>query len=232
MDRLDEQRVRLGERVGALEKALREAELADKQALARWQLNDEQGVRPEATADTVRAELERVRADIDATAMAEDTILNEKVEFVGKHRKRLVADAGKSRAEAVARFQEVVVAAEAARDEALTGIRAEAWAKHFPGEKANADVLGLQLIRGGRTSNALPELRTITTAASVFAYLQDDARWLDKALADSADRPLDPHEAAIWEESKEGRKAIALANERVAMQLKPRDAHAAAWGDS
>jgi hypothetical protein len=231
MDRLDEQRVRIGERIGALEQAVRAATLADKQALADWQLGGEKGSRPGATAPALEAELAQARADHDATAVAEDSILKEKTSFVAKHRKRLVADAGKGRAQAVARFREAIAALEAAREEVLEALRAEQWAKRFPGEEANADALGLQLIRGGRVSKAWPELRTITTAASVFAYLMDDAAWLERALADPSERPVDPHEQSIWEDSPEGREAMVLANERVGKQLAPRDVREAAWQD-
>jgi hypothetical protein len=56
-----------------------------------------------------------------------------------------------------------------------------------------------------------------------------DADWLAKTLADEAERPLDPHEVAIFEDSPEGREAIALANERVAAGLKPRNVRTAGW---
>jgi hypothetical protein len=222
----------LGERIGALEQAIREAELRDKRAVADWQLAGDKGSRLEATAPAFQAELERVRADIDATAIAEDEILKEKTAFVAKHSKRLAADAGKSRAEAVSRLRQAIASVEGAREEVLEALRAEAWAHHFPGENANADLLGLQLIRGGRTSKTMPELRTQTSAGNVLAYLLDDAAWLDQAVAKTAeDRPLDPHEAAIWEQSEEGREAIALANTRLKSYLQPHSTVQAEWED-
>jgi hypothetical protein len=222
--------VRLGERLGSLEHALREAELADKKAIAAWQVAGETGARPAPTMPALEAELAEVRADIDSMAIAEDSILKEKVEYVAKHRKNLVADAAKGRTAAVARLRKAIAVTEEARAEVLEALRAEAWAKYFPREEANPDSFGLQLIRGGRVSKALPELRTITTAASLFAYLLDDAAWLDAILADTEeDRPLDPHERAIWEQTPEGQKAMALANKRVAMGLRPRAVHAAEW---
>jgi len=64
----------------------------------------------------------------------------------------------------------------------------------------------------------------------VLAYLLDDAAWLDSAVAKThEDRPADPHEVAIWESSEEGRQAMALANERIAMGLTPRSVTQAEW---
>ena len=76
----------------------------------------------------------------------------------------------------------------------------------------------------------MPNVTTITVATSVLQWLLDDAAWLGAVLADEAqDRPLDPHERAIWENSDEGRQAMALANQRIAEGLKPRAVHEAEW---
>jgi hypothetical protein len=72
----------------------------------------------------------------------------------------------------------------------------------------------------------------ITVATAVLAWLRDDAGWLDAVLADEQEeRELDPHEQPVWEDSPEGRKAIALANRRVAESLRPRAIRKAEWLD-
>jgi hypothetical protein len=230
LDALDVRRMELGKRLAELEQEKRDAEFADKRALADWQVGGAKGERPAAKVPAIEAEIKQVQSEIDASVMAEDTILGEKKEFVDKHRKRLVSDAGKDVARAVQGLRQAIEAVDTARGKVIEAVEAQAWAKNFPSEDANATSLGLQLMRGGRTSKAIPELKSVTTHASVIAYQLDDAAWFDKLLADlEEDRPLDPHERAIWENTEEGRKAMALANERVALQMQPRDVREAAW---
>jgi hypothetical protein len=134
------------------------------------------------------------------------------------------------RALAVAKLREAIRAVEQAREEAIAALGIEQWAKVFPHEDAGAGHLRLNLLKGGRLSKAMPNVTTITVATSVLQWLLDDAAWLGAVLADEAqDRPLDPHERAIWENSDEGRQAMALANQRIAEGLKPRAVHEAEW---
>jgi hypothetical protein len=170
------------------------------------------------------------RSTVESSVVAEDRILSEKTRFVEKHRGRLVNDASKARALAVAKLREAIRAVEQAREEAIAALGIEQWAKVFPHEDAGAGHLRLNLLKGGRLSKAMPNVTTITVATSVLQWLLDDAAWLGAVLADEAqDRPLDPHERAIWENSDEGRQAMALANQRIAEGLKPRAVHEAEW---
>jgi len=228
--RLDKQRVGLSEQIGRLEQAISEARRDDQQSLATWQLAGGEGKRPLPKTPALEAELEQVRSELDATAIAEDRILREKVEFVERHRKRLIAEAAKERS-AVKRLQDAITAVEQAREEATTALQTERWAREFPSELANPSTLSVDFLKGGRLSKAMPEVRTLTVANSVLAWLRDDAAWIDSALADAAERPLDPHEQAIWESSEEGREAIALANSRIEQGLPPRAVRQAEWLD-
>jgi hypothetical protein len=48
--------------------------------------------------------------------------------------------------------------------------------------------------------------------SQVAEWLRQDAAWLDSVLAREEEaRPLDPHEAPIWEDTPEGREAMNLA---------------------
>jgi hypothetical protein len=228
--KLDRQRAELGEKIAQLEQAIRDAARADMEAVAEWQLAGSTGGRPLATVLALEAELAQARSDVDACAVAEERILREKVEFVSKHRKRLNADAAKTRGLAVKRLQDAITEVEQARAEAVEALLSERWTREFPGDAANAGALRLELMKGGRISKALPDLRTITVATSVIEYQRDDANWLDAVLADEQqERELDPHEQPVWEDSDEGRKAVALANRCVAEGLKPRAVRQAEW---
>jgi hypothetical protein len=232
LGQLDRHRVELGEKIGRLEQEIREARLADKQAVAEWQLEGAKGKHPTATAPALEAELEQVRSDVESTAIAEDRILKQKTAFVERHRKRLVSDASKARGQAVKRLQEAITALEQAREEATAALETERWAREYPSADANPGSLSLPLLKGGRLSKAVPDVRTIMTSAAVLAWLRDDAAWLDLVLADNdAERPLDPHEQAVWENTEEGRQALALANQRVALGLRPRGYPEAEWID-
>jgi hypothetical protein len=230
LDQLDGRRVAIGERIAHLEQEIREAAVRDKEAVAEWQLGNAKGQRPAATVPALEKDLEQARADLDSYAIAEDRILKEKVEFVSGHRKRLVTHAAKTRALAVKRLQDARDAVEQARAQVLESLASERWAREYPGDAANAGSLQLELMKGGRLSKAVPDVRTLTSALSVLAWLRDDARWLDRAVsAEGEARPLDPHEAAIWEQSREGHEAMALANERLKTYLQPRAVTQAEW---
>jgi hypothetical protein len=232
LTQLDHQRTELGEKIARLDAAVSYAKLADRRAVADWQLAGAKGERPSATVPALVAELEQARADVESCAIAEDSILREKVEFVQKHRGRLTKDAAKDSGDAVKRLLDAIAAVEQAREEAITALQAERWAHEYPGEDANPSSLRLEHMKGGRLSKTMPEVRTLTVAESVLSWLRDDAAWLGSVLADQqAKRPLDPHEQSIWEDSEEGREAMALANKRVAEGLKPRAVRQAEWFD-
>lgn len=197
LDQLDRQRMETGARIGQLERAVADAQLADKTAVAGWQMDGGKGQRPLASAPALEAELEQARADMDSFAIAEDRILRQKVELVERHRKRLAKDAAGARKHAVAGLLEAIRHVERAREEVVDALRSERWAREFPGEDANAGSLRLEFMRGGRLSKAVPDVRTLTVATSVLEWLRDDAKWLDAVLADEEERELDPHEQAI-----------------------------------
>jgi hypothetical protein len=229
---LDRQRMAIGERIGQLEQKIREAALHDKEAVAEWQLTGANGKRPAVTLPALEKDLEQARADLDSCAIAEDRILKAKVELVERSRGHLTKDAVKQRKQAVERLQKALDAVAQAREQVLEALASERWAREFPGADANPGSLGLELMKGGRLSKAIPDVRTLTPAASVLAWLRDDAAWLDRAVApEDKEGELDPHHDAIWESSDEGRKAIALANQRVAQGLKPRAVREAEWFD-
>ena len=114
----------------------------------------------------------------------------------------------------------------------MAAVEAEQWAKGYPGEDADPASLRLMLMRGGRVSRTIPELRTQVAFENVQAYLLHDAAWLDAAVADpETDGELDPDKDAMWWNSDEGRAAINRKNKEAAERLAPRNLTQAGWGN-
>jgi hypothetical protein len=159
--------------------------------------------------------------------------LDAKSDYVAKHRRRLRLEAARARGEAVANLSAAIDATESARTEVVACLEAEVWARHYPGPEADAGSLALQKVKGGRLISAIPEFRGGLVPGQLTSALREDAAWLDTVLEDEQQRrdEVDPHFAAIWETSPEGRKAISLANRWLAAGLKPRHVHRAGWGD-
>jgi len=227
---LEARQARLNEELAGLRERLTEAQAADREAMARWAAGDVP-VRPLPTAAAVEQLIVELTDERDGLITAAERTLDAKVEYVEEHRKRLVREAGKARKAAVTHLQDGLQAAEKARLVAVDCIRAERWAAAYPNAEADAHDLRLEHTKGGRVSNAIPELTAQTTAAQAAAWLRDDAGWLGRVLDDEQRRQAepDPHEQAIWENTDEGRKAIALANRRLAESVAPRNVGKATW---
>jgi hypothetical protein len=161
--------------------------------------------------------------------LAQRRVLDEKERFVEKHRGRLVRDAERARSRAVEQLRQAITAVEEARAEAAECVAAERWAIEFPGDDANAASLRLDQTKGGRVPKAIPELKALTGAPQLFAWLREDAAWLDQANEKPKRGEPDPHFEPIWEDSDEGKEAIRRANKRIAEGLKPRNVHRAGW---
>jgi hypothetical protein len=82
------------------------APAADADRLATWQLDGERGDRPEPELPTIREQIERRREEWEALTRATERVLQEKAEFVAKHRGRLVKDADSHADQAHRRYLE------------------------------------------------------------------------------------------------------------------------------
>jgi hypothetical protein len=122
---------------------------------------------------------------------------------------------------------------EAARDALVEARRTRRWAEHYPVAEANLDNLNAAMLAGGLLE---PVRRTLSinsqiSFTSLCAALQADADALRDGLRRRDDEAPDPHLQPIWEDSDEGRRAIALANDRIRQGLAPRNVHQAGWGE-
>jgi hypothetical protein len=217
------------ERAG-LQEQLRTAEQQDREALAAW-VADTSGERPLPTAPGIEQRIGELEHERDALTIAMHRVLDHKSAYVQKHRGRLILEARKARSDAVEQLGASIAAIEKARAEVVSCVEAERWAGEFPGQEADAGPLRLALLKGGRNTSAIPALTTLVVASTVFEALREDAAWMDRVLDDEQLKQVevDPHDQAIWEQTEEGRKAINLANRRIAAGLAPRNTQAAGW---
>ena len=115
----------------------------DAARLAAWELDGREGPRPDPELPRIRERIAAVRAEWDGLVQAIAQVLDEKAEYVERHRKRLVRDADKATFEARARYLEAIDAVAAAREE-LADLRASAlWAAlYVPRPAAAAGAAG------------------------------------------------------------------------------------------
>ena len=200
---LQQRAAALNDEISRREEALRAASLADREALAQWQLTDGKRRRPAPTAPTIKQEIETKKADRDAALAACERVYEDKAQFVEKNRKRLVREADRATRDAQARYAEAIEAAEQARGELVDCRAAALWAALFPGELANQvpDVGAVAANLRKPVEDAL-QLKTRLPAVGVFRVLRSDVDILgrvqtrEQALALGAADPQ--QDAATW----------------------------------
>lgn len=108
------------------------AEYAD--ALAAWMAAGESEPKPVSEARTLEEAISEAEAEYAAIDNLRTRVLEERIEFVAKHRKRLVRDAERETEKAKAHYLTLIEELERAREE-LVGVRETAvWAALFPSE--------------------------------------------------------------------------------------------------
>jgi hypothetical protein len=200
-------------RAQALRDALNRAPQTDAEAFAAWELNGRQGPRPESAIEGLEREVRQVDAEIAGLDIAFSQALAQKVAFVEKHRRRLVADAEKEAAAAHARLVGLVDEIEQAREE-LAELRATSvWASLYPHEQAGREPR-MTMVGGGLTA-AFPKEFGIGHQVEYRRLLETvrkDADWLLDAAATNEQRALlenrDPRQrpGVVWEQSPEAQQ--------------------------
>ena len=195
--------------------ALRDRELAapaaDADRLASWQLDGEQGPRPEPELPRIREQIERRREEWEALSRATERVLADKAEYIAKHRPPLVKDADSHADEAHRRYRDLIDQAAEARAELFAMRRAAVWARLYPGEQAGRETP--DTFCGGR-AKPLRAMGLEATVAPhrVLAAMRADADWLreaatpeQKALIGEGRDPRQPP-ATVWDRTDEGQQ--------------------------
>jgi hypothetical protein len=172
--RQEELRVTLIDLRGRRERA--DAAYAD--VLAAWMAADQRDPKPVSEAkalDEAIAEAEAEHAAIDSLRMG---VLEERIAFVDKHRKRLVRDAERETEQAKGRYLEAVDELEQVREQ-LVGLReTTVWASLFPSETLATMAPSHALVGGRRRESEqhLPGTGQVP-AHAVLALLRADAEY-------------------------------------------------------
>lgn len=156
------------------------APAAHEERLATWQLDGEQGPRPEPELPKVREQIEQRREEREALDRAKARVLNEKARYVEKHRDRLVKEADSHADQAHRRYLELIDELAEARAELYGLRRAAVWARLYPDEHSARETP--DTFAGGRKR----PLQAIGLNASVapdriLDGLRADADWLREA---------------------------------------------------
>lgn len=157
-------------------------ELADTQhadRLAEWMASGEEGERPVSEATALDAEVAERQAEYDAMDSLRDRVLEEKIAFVQRHRKRLVKDVERALEETKQRYLELVDGLEQARDELIGLNETRVWAALF-GDRSDllrtfVPTHALVGARQRETQRHVPELKGGLVAHAVLGLLRADA---------------------------------------------------------
>lgn len=147
--------------------------------LAEWMAAGEEGARPVSEATALDAEIAERQAEYDAMDSLRDRVLEEKIAFVHRHRKRLVKDVERAIQETKQRYLESVNELEQARDELIGLNETRVWAALF-GDRSDllrtfAPTHALVGARQRETQRHVPELKGGLAAHAVLGLLRADA---------------------------------------------------------
>jgi hypothetical protein len=155
------------------------AEHADR--LATWQIDGEQGPRPESELPGIREEVRERKEEVDALDRAVTRALDEQAAYFEKHRPRLVKDADRHRDKKVAAYRQKAAEAEQARAEALEAQRWSVRARLYPSREAMQEPP--DQLAGGRKRALEPMgLGAAPIPSLVFAALRADADYIADAM--------------------------------------------------
>jgi len=153
------------------------AETDHAAAFAEWLHTDQVGAKPVSEAAELEAGIIEGNAELAALDNLRDRVLEEKIDFVRKHRKRLVQDAEQATGEARERYLRLVDELAQVREE-LIGLRTTTvWAQVFPSETLASQPPHAALM-GGRLNEQeqhLPGLKRELPVYALLALLRADA---------------------------------------------------------
>lgn len=152
-----------------------EAEHAD--ALAAWMVAGQQDPKPVSEAKALDDAIAEGDAEYAAIDNVRDRILEERIAFVEKHRKRLMRDAERAAEQAKERYLRAVDELAQAREE-LVGLReTTVWASLYPSDTLTSMAPSYALVGGRRreTEQHLAGMTGQLPAHAVLALLRADA---------------------------------------------------------
>lgn len=163
---------------------LRDRELAAPAAiegrLASWQLEGEEGPRPESELPEIRRQIEQRQEEWEGLNRAVQRVHDEKAQFVASHRGRLTKEADSHVVEAHSRYLELVDQLAEARQDLFAKRYAAVWARLYPAEQA-AGTVPDTFAGGRRKPLQAMGVGALVGPDRVLDALRADADWLREA---------------------------------------------------
>jgi len=211
---LDQQQAQATAELAGLRQDLQQAERDHPAELAAWISAGRTAARPEQDAARIGPRIAELEAELAAFTTLIEQTAQEKAAYVGKHRKRLVADAGTARDQARDRYLALVAGLLDAREELVATAQTVTWASLFPSDSLTGELntrpLAAGLVKPLR--EAVPGLTTQLTLADVTRLLETDARVISDARTreqEAARQGIDARTqaaaGATWASTEEGR---------------------------
>jgi hypothetical protein len=207
---VDRHQRELSEEAQRVAEELRVAPERDGDKLSTWQLTGRKGPKPESTVPALERQLADLHGAVEGMNRRRGEILDEKRQYVEKHRSKLLAECGKAAGRARERYEQTIADAEAARRELEEVRSASLWCGLFPDvaphqyevPKGVAGNLRRPLTEAGINGPVEPD--------KLFKLLSEDAAWLEHA-ADAEQKALlegrDPRTGrAVWTNTEEGQE--------------------------
>ena len=199
--------------LAATRERLPSAEAEYQAALAVWHTSGQRGARPQSPVPALEAKLQALEEDTVALDEMVERALQEKADFVQRHRRRLVREADQATQDAVDHYLRLLEELERARDDLYEARASAVWAAMFPSELLNT--LPPAAIAGGLRKPVEETLGITTQLApgSIWKLLRLDAAALAEGATHEQRAALegrDPRrdaDAAVWSQTPEGQEA-------------------------
>jgi hypothetical protein len=135
----------------------------------------EEGPRPQSEAQALDDAIQQAAAEHLAIDRMREDVLVERIAYVERHRKRLVADAERETEEARVRYLAAVAEAEAARADLIGLNETRVWASVFPSDTLATYAPSHNLVAGRRRETERHGFQSAVVASAVFDLLRSDA---------------------------------------------------------
>ena len=206
LDRLTQRQAHAGRKLQEAEQRLAEAPNVDAQTLAAWLADGEKGERPAATLYERQRDRDAAQIYLDACGVELDEKLETRLEFITKHRKRMLEDIRRDADKSVRNLRDAVNQLPGLRQELLDHREAILWLGSYP---------DLPETYGFPTSVALglqePVSQTLQTTARIeyealIQLLFSDGEILAsrfsadqrRKMGEDVDAELTPVDEAMW----------------------------------
>jgi hypothetical protein len=174
----DGEQARVADQLAEAQERRRTAEQRHEEAVGAWLASGQQGLRPVSEAAELDERIAQLQVEHAGYDHVRDKLLEERIRYVSRRRKTLVADASKATDERLARYRELVAELEQTREELIALRQTALWAALYPSETLSGQEPFPHALVGARLkiqSRYFPGITAMLSAHSVFELLRADA---------------------------------------------------------